>query len=123
MFAIDATNKIKMVQGDTGSIRLQLSNYALGPGDEVRFGLTARNIVQPQAFALARGTGEDLLIEKVITEFEDDGSAIIYLDGEDTLHLNPGQYLYEVQVKTSDGRIDTVITTTRFTILEGIIYG
>lgn len=120
MFEIDSTNKIKMVQGDTGSIRLQLSNYSLGPGDEVRFGLTARNVVQPAAFALERNS--DLLIEKVITDFEDDGSAIIMLEGTDTLDLNPGQYLYEVQVKTSDGRIDTVITTTRFTLLEGIIY-
>ena len=123
MFMIDSTNKIKMVQGDTGSIRLQLSNYSLGPGDEVRFGVTARNVVQPAAFAITRDVTGDLIIEKVITEFEDDGSAIIMLEGEDTLYLNPGQYLYEIQVKTSDGRIDTVVTTTRLTIMEGIING
>ena len=119
MFTIDQTNKIKMVQGDTGSIKLSLSNHTLGPGDEVRFGVTNRNIVQPASDGPAAG----LVIDKVITEFEEDGSATIFLDGSDTLDLVPGNYLYEIQVKTSDGRIDTVVTTTKLTILEGIIYG
>lgn len=112
-----------MVQGDTGSIKLQLTNHLLGEGDEVRFGVTARNVVQPAAFSMRNVPGEGLIIEKVITEFEEDGSALIFLDGPDTVDLPPGNYLYEVQVKTADGRIDTVITTTRLVIMEGIIHG
>ena len=110
MFVIDSSNKIKIVQGDTGVINLKLSNYNLSDGDEVKFAVTLKETMP-------------LVIEKTITSFEEDGSARITLNGEDTLDLNPGNYLYEIQVKTIDGRIDTVITATKFTIMEGIIYG
>jgi hypothetical protein len=122
MFVIDSTNKIRMVRGDTGCIRLQLVDYPLSDGDEVRFGVTARNVVQPATLSL-RDTGSELIIAKSVTEFEEDGSARIILEGEDTQFLNPGNYLYEIEVRTKDGRIDTVVTTTRLTILEGIIGG
>ena len=111
-----------MVQGDTGCIKLKLTNYPLSNGDEVKFAVTSKNVVQPAVFSL-KSDSTPLLIEKTITEFEEDGSAMIVLNGEDTLDLPPGNYLYEIQVKTKDGRIDTVITTTRLTIMEGIIYG
>ena len=122
MFVIDSTNKIRMVQGDTGCIKLKLTNYPLSNGDIVKFAVTSKNVVQPAVFSL-NSASASLLIEKTITEFEEDGSAMIVLNGEDTLDLPPGNYLYEIQVNTKDGRIDTVITTTRLTIMEGIIYG
>ena len=121
MFVIDSTNKIRMVQGDTGCIKLKLTNYPLSNGDAVKFAVTSKNVVQPAVFSL-NSASAPLLIEKTITEFEEDGSAMIVLNGEDTLDLPPGNYLYEIQVNTKDGRIDTVITTTRLTIMEGIIY-
>lgn len=119
MFEIDKNNVIKMVQGDTGSIRLKLLNYSLGEGDEVRFGAISRHT------ACSAKSSEDhmLAINKVITKFERDGSAVIFLEALDTLDLPPGNYLYEIQVKTNDGRIDTVIPTTRLVIMEGIIHG
>lgn len=124
MFVIDSTNKIRMVQGDTGCIKLKLTDYLLSNGDTVKFAVTSKNVVQPAVFSLnSASTSASLLIEKTITEFEADGSAMIVLNGEDTLDLPPGNYLYEIQVNTKDGRIDTVITTTRLTIMEGIIYG
>ena len=109
MFIIDKDNSIRMIQGDTGSIRLTLDNYRLSSGDKVTFAMTSNSL-------------KHLLIEKSITEFESDGTALIILNGKDTVDIAPGSYLYEIQVITKDGRIDTVIPMTRFKIMEGMIY-
>ena len=109
MFIIDKDNSIRMIQGDTGSIRLTLDNYKLSSGDKVTFAMTSNSLKR-------------LLIEKSITEFESDGTALIILNGKDTVDITPGSYLYEIQVITKDGRIDTVIPMTRFKIMEGMIY-
>ena len=109
MFIIDDENKIQMVQGDTGSIRLTLENYKLSYGDKVIFAMTSRKLKR-------------LLIEKSITKFESDGTALIILNGKDTVDITPGSYLYEIQVITKDGRIDTVIPMTKIKIMEGMIY-
>ena len=109
MFIIDKDNSIRMIQGDTGSIRLTLDNYKLSSGDKVTFAMTSNSLKR-------------LLIEKSITEFESDGTALIILNGKDTVDVTPGSYLYEIQVITKDGRIDTVIPMTRFKIMEGMIY-
>ena len=109
MFIIDNDNSIRMIQGDTGSIRLTLDNYKLSSGDKVTFAMTSNSLKR-------------LLIEKSITEFESDGTALIILNGKDTVDIAPGSYLYEIQVITKDGRIDTVIPMTKFKIMEGMIY-
>ena len=109
MFIIDKDNSIRMIQGDTGSIRLTLDNYKLSSGDKVTFAMTSNSLKR-------------LLIVKNITEFESDGTALIILNGKDTVDIAPGSYLYEIQVITKDGRIDTVIPMTRFKIMEGMIY-
>ena len=109
MFIIDNDNGIRMIQGDTGSIRLTLDNYKLSSGDKVTFAMTSNSLKR-------------LLIKKNITEFESDGTALIILNGKDTVDIAPGSYLYEIQVITKDGRIDTVIPMTRFKIMEGMIY-
>lgn len=117
MFVIEKGNKIKMVQGDTGCIRLKINNYPLSEGDEVIFGLA----LKPQLQAIEQSN--DLLIRKTVTNFDEEGCAHIFIEGEDTLDLKPGVYLYEIQVNTKDGRIDTVVNATKLTILEGIIHG
>ena len=109
MFIIDNDNSIRMIQGDTGSIRLTLDNYKLSSGDKVTFAMTSNSLKR-------------LLIEKNITEFESDGTALIILNGKDTVDLAPGSYVYEIQVITKDGRIDTVIPMTKIKIMEGMIY-
>ena len=56
MFIIDKDNGIRMIQGDTGSIRLTLDNYKLSSGDKVTFAMTSNSLKR-------------LIIEKSITEF------------------------------------------------------
>lgn len=102
------TYKITMVRKDTGDLTVALENYLLDTGDEVVFTVN---------------TGYDLehpLIQKRITEFQDH-SAFVRLDVDDT-DLEPGEYLYDIQVNTADGRVDTVIGPAKFKITGGITF-
>lgn len=102
------TYKITMVRKDTGDLTVALENYLLDTGDEVVFTVN---------------TGYDLerpLIQKRITQFQDH-SALVRLGVEDT-DLEPGEYLYDIQVNTADGRVDTVLGPAKFKITGGITF-
>ena len=102
------TYKITIVRKDTGDLTIALENYILDTGDEVVFTVNS---------------GYDLkhpLIQKRITEFPND-SALVHLSAEDT-DLNPGEYLYDVQVNAADGRVDTVLGPAKFKITGGITF-
>ena len=102
------TYKITIIRKDTGDLTITIENYLLDEGDEVVFTVN---------------TGYDLehsLIQKRITEFQDD-SALVHLNVEDT-DLEPGEYLYDIQVNTADGRVDTVLGPAKFKIIGGITF-
>ena len=120
MFKIGYDKKITMVQGDTGVIRMRISNYELSQGDEVRFAIV--NKANP-SILLCQHSDKKIVLEKQTTVFEKDGSARIVIYPYDTEYLQPGKYLYEIQVKTKDGRIDTVVPLTSFTLMDGSIQG
>ena len=120
MFKIGYDKKITMVQGDTGVIRMRISNYELSQGDEVRFAIV--NKANP-SILLCQHSDKKIVLEKQVTVFEKDGSARIVIYPYDTEYLQPGKYLYEIQVKTKDGRIDTVVPLTSFTLMDGSIQG
>ena len=120
MFKIGYDKKITMVQGDTGVIRMRISNYELSQGDEVRFAIA--NKANP-SILLCQHSDKKIVLEKQVTVFERDGSARIVIYPYDTEYLQPGKYLYEIQVKTKDGRIDTVVPLTSFTLMDGSIQG
>ena len=48
-----------------------------------------------------------------------DNKAIIHLSATDT-NLAPGNYYYDVQVNTADGRVDTVLGPAKFKIAGGV---
>lgn len=107
MFTLNSyDNRIKVVQGDTGILDLTLDNYKLKDGDTVYF-TVKKNY-----------TDVESLIVKEITSFTQ-GQAKIVLTSEDT-NLEIGTYLYDVQCNLADGRIDTIITTSKFQVLGGI---
>lgn len=109
MLTIDKdTLAIKMVAKDTGDFVLTLDNYLLATGDEV-------------VFTIGDGIGkEQHLLQKKINEFNE-GSAVIFLTSEDT-DLPIGEYYYDIQVNTADGRVDTVIGPAKFKIMGGVTY-
>ena len=120
MFKISYDKKITMVQGDTGVILMRIHNYELSLGDEVRFAIVDK--VKP-SILLCQHSDKKIVIEKQVKVFEKDGSARIIISPDDTEYLQPGRYLYEIQVKTKDGRIDTVVPLTTFILMEGSIQG
>lgn len=117
MFKIDAKNVIKIIQGDTGILKLQLNDYELGEGDTVVFTVIDKKIIMDLSY---RGFREEPAIVKTISEFTPEGAAIIELRPEDTQELEPKTYSYDIQVNTKDGRVDTVVPANKFTVLEGI---
>ena len=102
------TYKITMVRKDTGDITVALENYLLDNGDEVVFTVNSDYDL------------ENPLIQKIITAFQNH-SALVHLNVEDT-DLEPGEYLYDVQVNTADGRVDTVLGPAKFKIVGGITF-
>ena len=108
MLIIDKTNKITIINGDTGILKLKVSNYTLSAGDSVT--LTVK----------ANATDPAPKLSKTITEFNSDGTCTIVLDPSDTVNLAAGAYVYDVQLNLSDGRVDTIIGPTTFTIIRGV---
>lgn len=102
------TNAISMIAKDTGDFVISLDNYLLAEGDKVFF--TVNDGLEK----------EHALISIVVSEFVDN-KAVIHLSATDT-NLAPGNYYYDVQVNTADGRIDTVLGPAKFKIAGGVKY-
>jgi hypothetical protein len=100
------TQAITMVAKDTGDFVISIDNYLLAEGDTVFF--TVNTAVEL----------ENPLISKEITEFVDN-KAVIHLTSKDT-NLTPGNYVYDIQVNSADGRVDTVLGPAKFKITGGV---
>ena len=107
MFAIDESNRIKIVRGDTAILILKLNDYQLQAGDQVK--LTVKRSVNDKK----------AVITKTIREFTD-GQAIISIEENDTKNLVAGDYVYEIEVRLSNGTIDTIIQATKLKILSDL---
>lgn len=102
------TQTISMIAKDTGDFVISLDNYLLAEGDKVFF--TVNDKLEQ----------ETALISIVVSEFVDN-KAVIRLSAKDT-DLAPGNYYYDVQVNTADGRVDTVLGPAKFKIAGGVKY-
>lgn len=110
MISIDNdTNKISIIKKDTAALSVALDNYFLTDGDKVTF--TVANAVEQ----------EEPLLQIVVTEFTDEGGAVISLSSQDT-DLEIGEYLYDIQVDTQDGRVDTIVGPAKIKIMGGVTY-
>ena len=109
MFSIDTdTNAMTIIKKDTASFDLGLDNYSLADGDKVTFTI-ATDVEE-----------EEPLVQKIVTDFVD-GIATIALTSEDT-DLEIGTYKYDIQVDTSDGRVDTVVGPAKFKVKGGVTF-
>ena len=102
------TRKMTIIAKDTGDFTIGLKNYLLDEGDVVYF--TVNTEVEKQ----------NPLIQKVITEFVNH-KAVIRLTSADT-DLPIGKYLYDIQINTADGRVDTVVGPFKFQVKGGVTY-
>lgn len=112
MLIIDSekNNAMTIVSKDTGGFVLSLEGYILGPGDRITFTVnSAVEIKKP-------------LIQVMVEEFDEEShTATIFLTQEDT-NLEPGNYLYDVQLDTADGRTDTIMGPSKFKVVGGVTY-
>ena len=88
-------SRLILPQEDTGYIRvLKSQDDKFSAGDKVRFVVRDRT---------------DLLINIEITEFDENGTALIYLSKEITSKLDVGLYYYDLRIIYGNGEIDTEI--------------
>ena len=102
------TKTINIIAKDTGDFIVDVINYLLDDGDTLYFTVNDQ-LEKP-----------DPLIQKVITSFTDN-KALVRLTSADT-DLPVGNYYYDVEVHTPDGRVDTIMGPHRFKILGGVKY-
>lgn len=109
MFLIDnETNTMTIVKKDTASFDVSLENYVLEEGDTVTF-TVAKEVEQEQP-----------VIQVIVTEFNS-GIARVRLTSADT-NIEVGDYKYDVQVNTADGRVDTIVGPAKFKVIGGVTY-
>ena len=109
MLVFNKDSKVmKIVAKDTAGFVIALDNYLLDTGDEVLF--TVNNELEK----------EEYILQKRITEFSDH-KALIHLTPTDT-DIVPGDYYYDIQINTADGRVDTVIGPAKFKVVGGVSY-
>ena len=102
------TNTLSIIAKDTGDFVINLDDYLLAEGDIVYFTVND---------ALEKNNPR---IQKAITEFENN-KAVVRLATTDT-NLPIGNYFYDVEVNTADGRVDTVLGPAKFKVLGGVKY-
>lgn len=107
-------NILSMVRGDSESIILSLKKdgnmIPFNQGDTVYFTVK-------QSY-----TTEDIALQKIITEFNEDGNCIIEIEPEDTKELSFRSYVYDIQLTDSNGRVTTIIPCSNFVIAQEVTY-
>lgn len=100
------TGTISIIAKDTGDFVISFDDYLLDVGDIVYFTVNDQlEKTNPR-------------IQKVINEFVNN-KAIVRLTTQDT-NIPVGQYYYDIEVDTADGRVDTVLGPAKFKVLGGV---
>lgn len=102
------TKTMSIIAKDTADFVVSIDNYLLDEGDRVYF--TVNNELEKP----------EPLIQKMIDTFIDN-KAVVRLTTEDT-NIPVGNYYYDIEVNTADGRVDTVAGPSKFKILGGVKY-
>lgn len=109
MFTIDNdTNTMTIVKKDTASFDVSLENYFLADGDTV-------------TFTVAKEVEQETPILQIVVDTFTEGKATIFLTATDT-NIDVGTYLYDVQINTADGRVDTIVGPAKFRVIGGVTY-
>lgn len=102
------TKAMSIIAKDTGDFAVSIGNYLLADGDKVYFTVNSE-LEKPEP-----------LIQKVVDTFVDN-KAIIRLTTDDT-DIPVGNYYYDVEVNTADGRVDTIMGPSKFKVMGGVKY-
>lgn len=111
---VSGTN-LSMTRGDSESITVSCID---GAGDPVLFvtGDTIYFTIKSDAASTVK------ILQKVITEFEEDGSAIICIDHADTEECVFKKYTYDIQLTRADGTVTTIVKPATFEITKEVTH-
>lgn len=106
---------LSMIRGDSETITVSCADINNQPiqfnsGDLLYFTVKEKTTV------------EDKLIQKIVSSFETDGTAIIELSPIDTKNLRFKTYVYDIQWIKLDDSVVTIVPPSKFTILEEVTY-
>lgn len=100
---------ISMTRGDSETITVSCEARPFVTGDILTF--TVRKTVF-----------EKKKIVKEVTEFTEEGKAIIEIKPEDTNGLGFGGYVYDIQLEDESGTVTTIIKPSRFVVEQEVTY-
>lgn len=103
----EETGTITIIAKDTGDFLVNLDNYLLDTGDSVFF--TVNNELEKR----------NPKIQKEIVSFTEDHKALVHLTTIDT-NIPVGDYFWDVEIDTADGRVDTVLGPSKFKVKGGV---
>ena len=83
--------------------------YTLESGDKIRFGV--RNV----------SGGNKLIYKELTSSDEVDGKYPLKLTPENT-NINPGRYLYDVSLQTSDGDLYDIVPADYFIVKDSVTF-
>jgi hypothetical protein len=109
---ISGTN-LSMTRGDSEEITVRVTDadgdpIVLATGDTIYF--SVKECV----------ADEDYALQKVVTAFEVDGSAIIEIEPADTADLEFKRYIYDIQWTDANGRVTTIVKASAFEIAKEV---
>lgn len=108
MFNIEG-NTIRLTRGDTGVFSLDIKN---AQGQSYDYSQdTVLFTVKPNVYA------KDPLIQKQVVYGEN-----ITISPADTENLPYGTYVYDIQLETAGGIVDTIITPSKFIVMEEVTW-
>lgn len=110
---VNGTN-VSMIRGDSESIhikRYDINDFPINfeNGDTVYFTVKEKP------------TDSEVLIQKIVQNFND-GSAIIYIDPQDTKNLKFKKYCYDIQLTKGSGEVTTLVPPSDFAVQEEVTW-
>ena len=110
MFKIGKDNKMTLTRGDSLYAKVNLVKkisrqpYEPQPGDRIRFAV--KKNYGDLMYAIHKDIPRDTLI--------------LHIEPEDTKNLDYGEYVYDIELTTADGDVDTFIARSKFVITEEV---
>lgn len=108
MLKIDANNNVYLTRGDSAYLELNIRSsngpYIFQDGDVIA--LTIKKSVHD----------ENVILQKLARDGE------LKIEPSDTKLLDYGEYVYDIQITTSDGDVFTVISPAKFVLKDEVTW-